>query len=335
MSAAELTGFAAPFALAVFAAVIGLGGLAALWWDRRFRRRRTRLARVTEDTRVRLAQSQTVDAEAFRRAPGSARRGALGRLVVFLLPNPAGIQARIARAGMTMSLPAFSVVVLVVGALFILAGQATYRLPLWLAVASGIFEGYVTTYAFLGFLGHRRSEKFLKQLPDAIDIMVRSVRVGLPVLEGIAIIRQEFPDPIGVEFSTVRDEVHFGATLEDALWKIARRIDRAEFNFLVITVAIQRETGGNLTEALENLSRILRQREQMKLKIRALSSEARASAWILGALPFIMAVLVHLSNPGYLNVLITDPKGLVLVGAGLSSMTMGALVMAKMVRFKI
>ncbi|MCW5750509.1 MAG: type II secretion system F family protein, partial [Alphaproteobacteria bacterium] len=122
---------------------------------------------------------------------------------------------------------------------------------------------------------------------------------------------------------------------EEMLWATARRIDSPDFKFFVISLSVQRETGGNLAEALQNLSDILRRRRQMRLKVRALSSEARASAYIIGSLPFVMFMLLMLVNAGYVTQLFTDPRGMILVGIGLFSMLIGVVVMFKMVRFEI
>lgn len=336
MSDSELTGYLLPLFAAFFLTVVSLGGAYLFWWDRTVRQRGLRIERVTglnKETERALSMEREA---AFRsnNAPAGAMRR-LERQLSLILPNREALQRRLSRAGLEMSLISFLVIAAVLGAVIALAIRTLFGFPLVTAGAVGFGAGFMLLNLFIGFLGHRRSEKFLKQLPDAIDIVIRSVRAGLPVLEGISVVREEFQAPLGPEFKTIRDKVHFGASLEEALWDIAKRIDRPEFNFLVISIAVQKETGGNLTEALENLSRILRQRDQMKLKIRALSSEARASAYILCAMPFIMATLVSIMNPGYLDLLIYDPRGNVLVGVGLGTMFTGMLVMAKMVRFQI
>jgi tight adherence protein B len=164
---------------------------------------------------------------------------------------------------------------------------------------------------------------------------VRGLRSGLPVTESIRTIGTEVPDPIGVEFRTVTDGVGLGQSLEEALWDAAKRLDTPEFKFFVVSLSIQRETGGNLAETLSNLADILRRRRQMRLKIKAMSSEARASAYILASLPFIVFGAITIFNPGYSMQLFEDPRGHVLVAAGLTSLVVGVLVMAKMIRFEI
>jgi tight adherence protein B len=182
---------------------------------------------------------------------------------------------------------------------------------------------------------HRRLTKFTKLFPEAIDLMVRGIRSGLPVSETISSIGQELADPVGTEFQRITDSVKLGQTLEEAMWDTARRLDTPEFKFFVISLSVQRETGGNLAETLENLSDVLRKRHQMQLKIKAMSSEARASAYIIGSLPFIVGGILMLLNPKYVMTLFTDPRGMMLVGVGFAMMALGGFVMAKMVRFEV
>lgn len=153
--------------------------------------------------------------------------------------------------------------------------------------------------------------------------------------ESIATVGREMEDPVGVEFRRIADGVRFGQQLEEVLWETAKRLSLPEFNFFVISLSVQRETGGNLGETLANLSDILRRRKQMKLKIKAMSSEARASAMILGSLPFVMFGIVYAMNPSYASELFTDPRGMMMAAAGVTSMMIGIGVMAKMVRFEI
>ena len=165
--------------------------------------------------------------------------------------------------------------------------------------------------------------------------MVRGLRSGLPITESIRTAGAEIVAPVGTELQNVTDSVRLGAKMEEALWETSRRLDIQEFNFFTIALAIQSETGGNLAETLANLSDVLRRRRQLKLKIKALSSEAKASAYIIGSLPFIMALLIYLINPGYISELWTDPRGMFLVGIGFTSFGIGIGVMYKMVKFEI
>ena len=335
MSGSGLTTYLLPLFAAFFLAVVSFGGAYLFWWDRRVRQRNLRIERVTSFSREAQRALSMEQEAAFRSR--AMPRGPLRRLeqsLSLLLPNRAALQRRLARAGLKISPGSFLLMAAILGAVLGVALNVLFGLALLTAGAIGLGVGFLLLNLFVGLMGQRRSEKFLKQLPDAIDIMIRSVRAGLPIIEGIGVVRKEFAAPLGLEFNTIRDKVHFGATLDEALWEIAERIDRPEFNFFVICVSVQKETGGNLTEALENLSRILRQREQMKMKVKALSSEARASAYILSAMPFLLTVLVLFMNPGYLDLLFEDPRGNVLMYLGLGSLASGAVVMMKMVKFK-
>ena len=181
----------------------------------------------------------------------------------------------------------------------------------------------------------RRIKKFMTLLPEALDLIVRGIRSGLPATEALKTIGEEIEDPVGTEFRQVTDQMKIGVAMDEAMWATAKRLAIPEFNFLVISLSIQQETGGNLAEILEKLSDMVRRREQMRLKVKAMSSEARASAMIIGSLPFIMAGVISFVNPGYMNTLFTDPRGWVMIGMGLTSLLVGLGVMSKMIRFEI
>jgi len=164
---------------------------------------------------------------------------------------------------------------------------------------------------------------------------VRGLRSGLPVTETLGIVAQEVPGPVGYEFKAVIDRIKVGKTMEDALQDTADKLGIAEFKFFTITLAIQRETGGNLAETLSNLANVLRQRGQMKLKIKAMSSESKASAYIVGSLPFLVSAAITVMNPDYMSGFMTDDRLIVAgIGAGVW-MSIGVFIMAKMVSFEI
>ena len=164
---------------------------------------------------------------------------------------------------------------------------------------------------------------------------MRGIRSGLPASEALRTIADEIQDPVGKEFRDVTDQMRIGVAMDEALWATAKRLAIPEFNFLVISLSIQQETGGNLAEILEKLSDMVRRREQMRLKVKAMSSEARASAMIIGSLPFVMAGVISFVNPEYMSTLFTDPRGWVMIGIGLTSLLIGLGIMAKMIRFDI
>ncbi len=203
------------------------------------------------------------------------------------------------------------------------------------ALLAALFSATVLPYMALKFLRGRRQKKFGAQFPDAIDIIVRSLRAGHPVPIAINMVGREMPDPIGSEFGIVTDEITYGADLETAMRNLYFRIGSDDLPLFVTAVAIQGSTGGNLGEILENLSGVIRQRFKMRRKIRALAAEGRASAMILSALPIGMFLVIQLIAPDfYASVWHEDLTKILLSVAG-AWMGIGNLIMFKMVNFKI
>jgi tight adherence protein B len=204
-----------------------------------------------------------------------------------------------------------------------------------LSLGVGLLMGAGLPHMVVGHLIGKRTNAFVTKFPDGIELLVRGLRSGLPVTETLGIVAQEVPGPVGFEFKAVIDRIRVGKTMEDALQDTADKLGIAEFNFFTITLAIQRETGGNLAETLSNLAEVLRKRAQMKLKIRAMSSESKASAYIVGSLPFLVAIAISFLNPEYMAPFLTDDRLIVTgLGAGVW-MGIGVLMMAKMVNFEI
>ncbi|MBK8907625.1 MAG: type II secretion system F family protein [Rhodospirillales bacterium] len=252
-----------------------------------------------------------------------------------LLPRQSMLTGRLRRTGLDITLGTYLLCSVGIGAVVFGAGVLFAGISALTASLIAVFVGLGLPHMIVGHLIARRRKKFLSVFPEAIELIVRGLKSGLPVSEAMAAVSREIADPVGVEFRAIMDTVKFGGKLEEVLWQTAKRLDIAELNFFVISLSIQQETGGNLAETLGNLADILRRRRQMKLKIKAMSGEARASACILGSLPFIMFAIVNVVNPGYASDLFTDPRGLVMVGAGLLSMLIGVAVMIKMIRFEI
>jgi tight adherence protein B len=207
--------------------------------------------------------------------------------------------------------------------------------PFILSLLLGIFVGVGGPHFVIGKMITRRIAKFNNNFPDAIELMVRGLRSGLPITETLGIVAAEIHGPVGIEFRMVADKMKIGRTMEAALQETADRLGTAEFQFFVITLAIQRETGGNLAETLSNLADVLRKRAQMKLKIRAMSSESKASAYIVGSLPFIVFGLVYMMNPHYMAGFFSDQRLMVAGIGGMVWMGIGVFIMAKMVNFEI
>jgi len=199
--------------------------------------------------------------------------------------------------------------------------------------AAGIIAGAGLPKFVLGRMAGRRQNEFTKHFAEAIDVITRGIRSGLPVGECLNVIAREFEGPVGEEFTMVVEGQRLGMSLEDILARALKRIPTAEFKFFAIVLQIQKQTGGNLADTLENLSEVLRSRKRIKDKIKALSSEAKASASIIASLPFFVLGMLSLVNPPYVMTLFTDGIHLVFIGLGM--MGVGVFVMAQMINFEV
>ncbi len=219
-----------------------------------------------------------------------------------------------------LGIGAFLVVLLVGAGLVASLGfafAAGVGLPLWL----------------LAFLKKRREARFLSNFPDAVDVIVRGIKAGLPLLDSLKLIATDAEEPIRSEFRGIVETQTIGIPLGEACLKLYERMPLAEANFFGIVISIQQRSGGNLSEALGNLSRVLRDRKKMKAKIQAMSMEAKASASIIGALPIVVMSLVYFTSPAYIALLWTDSFGRVMLACCATWMTIGVLVMRKMINF--
>jgi tight adherence protein B len=188
---------------------------------------------------------------------------------------------------------------------------------------------------FVGFLIKRRLNKFLEEFPNSLDVMVRSIKSGLPLTDALRLIAAEGQEPVKTEFRKVVESQQVGLSVPEACARMFTNMPLQEVNFFAIVIAIQSQAGGNLSEALGNLSRVLRERRKMRAKVSALSMEAKASAAIIGALPFIVTLLVYLTSPDYIMVLFQDPRGHLILGISAVWMSIGILVMRNMINFDI
>lgn len=209
------------------------------------------------------------------------------------------------------------------------------RAPFILALLIGLLLAIGLPHMVINYLIEKRLKQFTARFPDAIDLLVRGLRAGLPITETFTVVAQEIPGPVGEEFKAIIERIRIGNTMDAALQETANLLDTAEFQFFCITISIQRETGGNLAETFANLSDVLRKRTQMRLKIRAMSSEAKASAYIIGALPFFVFGAVWFMNPEYLGGFFQDERLMIAGMGGMIWMSIGAFIMAKMINFEI
>ena len=241
--------------------------------------------------------------------------------------------ARLRQAGLKISVRAFYIVGAVVGVVAFLAALV-FGLHILLALGVGVVAGLGLPRWVVGFLGKRRMKKFSLEFPNAVDVIVRGIKSGLPVHECFKIIARESPAPLGPEFKTLTEGLGVGLTLEQALEKMYERIPTPELRFFTIVIAIQQKTGGNLAEALGNLSAVLRARRMMGEKIKALSSEALASAGIIASLPPAVMIMVMMTTPSYMMTMFTDIRGNFLLLLAAALMATGVFVMKRMSSFK-
>jgi tight adherence protein B len=325
-------------AAAVFVACLVCAGLFAGLWMALFGEGERRLRRRVEGLhppRAAGAEHSAGAVQSLRRNRSDSSIAGLDRLIKRFLPNIDLLRLRLARSGWPLKVGDYVLICLALAAVTTLAMWLALDLSLLIDALVAVIVGLGLPYFALQHQINRRLKKFVGLMPEALDLIVRGIRSGLPVSEALKSIADEIADPVGAEFRQVTDQMRIGVALDEAMWAAARRLGIAEFNFLVISLAIQQETGGNLAEILEKLSDMVRRREQMRLKVKAMSSEARASAMIIGALPFVMCGVISFVNPSYMSVLFTDPRGWVMIGVGLTSLLFGLAVMAKMIRFEI
>jgi tight adherence protein B len=242
------------------------------------------------------------------------------------------LSVRIAQAGLKWSTRRF---MLTAGAL----GIAT--LVIALVTGVGLLAGLALAFAAAGglpfwtlsLLKKRREARFLSAFPDAVDVIVRGIKAGLPLLDSLKLIASEADEPVRSEIRSIIETQTIGIPLGEACLKLYERMPLAEANFFGIVIFIQQRAGGNLSEALGNLSRVLRDRKKMKAKIKAMSMEAKASASIIGALPLAVMALVYITSPQYISLLWTEPLGRMMMAGSVVWMSMGIFVMRKMINF--
>lgn len=244
------------------------------------------------------------------------------------------LRAQIAQAGLEISPRGFWIMSVICGFLFAFV-SLFLGMPIYVVGGAAFVGLFGFPRWFLGFLRRRRMNRFLNDFADAIDVMVRGLKAGLPVSEAMKIIASESGPPVGPEFIEVVDGQRIGITIDQGIERMYDRMPLSEVNFLSIVMAIQSKTGGNLSEALSNLSRVLRDRKKMKQKVRAISQEAKSSAAIIGSLPFVIMGALTLLNPDYLNPLFQTQFGnMLLIGSGVW-MSIGVIIMRQMINFEI
>ncbi len=242
------------------------------------------------------------------------------------------ITARISQAGLSWSKRQFVIISSVLGAVIFLLVLVS-DMGLIAAIALGFAGAFGLPRWLLSYLKKRREAKFLNNFPDAVDVIVRGIKAGLPLLDCLKMIAVESSEPMKSEFRGIIETQAIGMPLGDACTKLYDNMPLPEANFFGIVISIQQKAGGNLSEALGNLSRVLRDRKKMKAKIQAMSMEAKASATIIGALPLAVMMLVWITSPQYISLLWTEPLGRLMLAGSAVWMSCGVFVMKKMINF--
>jgi tight adherence protein B len=207
------------------------------------------------------------------------------------------------------------------------------QVPWYFALIFGVAGGYLLPRMYLSRQRRRYQDRFLDELPNAVEAIVRGVRSGLPLNDSMRIVAKEVKEPVKSEFQRVLDQQAVGKSMTEAVSILLDRIPLPEVNFFVVVITVQQQAGGNLSEALSNLARVLRNRKRMKQKVKAMSAEAKASAMIIGSLPFVVAGLVTATTPGYMSPLVETPIGLFWLGVAALLMGTGIFVMNRMIQF--
>ena len=282
------------------------------------------------------AQGVVPAEEAAARSLSRQRKAtAIDRWARTWLPRRDLLAARLERTGRAITIGHYAMAVAVLTLLSAIGFVVATRIGIVPSLLLGLLIGTALPHLVIGRMGKRRLNAFVALFPDAIDLVVRALRSGLPVSEAIVGAGHEIADPVGAELRLVENGMRMGRDLESLLWDTAKRIDAPEFRFFVIALSVQRETGGNLGETLANLSDVLRRRRQMQAKAHAMASETRATTMILGGLPIVVVGVLSLTSPAYLLPLINDVRGLVLDAIALSMLTTGVVIMNKMAKFEI
>lgn len=311
--------------VAVLFLVEGLHGLARhlFGWKGAMNRRLRMLAQGTDGARVVAILRRNRPADALSLATRLLAWGPVARFDRLL-----------SEAGLTISTGRMLAHLLTATGTLFLVALVVIRLDLWKCLLLAGMLGVVLPLLWLRRRAAKRLIRLGEQLPDAIDMIVRSLRAGHPVATAIGVVGREMADPIGTEFGLVFDEMTYGLDLREALENLGGRSRVQDLHYLVVAVRVQYGTGGNLAEVLASLSRVIRDRLRMKTRIRALSAEGRLSATILSALPFVLAGAIFLMKPKYYQDAMADPAFLPLMGSGLFGIIMGIVAMQRLVNFR-
>lgn len=242
------------------------------------------------------------------------------------------LKQKLFQAGMTVK-PAAFIRNSVIFGLLTCAVLVVVQVPIYFAPVFAVAAGYLLPRMYVNRKRRKYQDKFLDELPNAVEAIVRGVKTGLPLNDSIRVVAKDAKEPVKSEFARVLDQQSVGMSMTEAVTVLLDRVPLPEVNFFVVVITVQQQAGGNLSEALGNLAKVLRNRKKMKQKIKAMSSEAKASAGIIGSLPFVVGILVSLTSPTYLAPLFVTSLGNVFLGIGIAMLSAGIFVMSKMVKF--
>lgn len=250
------------------------------------------------------------------------------------LPRVRQLDRVILQSGLNWTVPKLLLGCLGLAAVACMTMLIGARQSILIAAIAGSAVG-ATPLMYLFYQRERRAAAIERQLPDALDLMTRALRAGHAFSSALKMAGEELPDPVAGEFRTVHDEVNFGVSLEQALTHLSERVPLTDLRYFVVAVLIQRDSGGNLTEILGNLSKLIRERLRLFAKVRVLTAEGRMSAWVLGLMPFVLGGILTLVNPGFMTPLWKDPLGISMVKVMLALMLIGAVVMRNVIRIRV
>jgi tight adherence protein B len=310
-----------PIIIAVVGAVVFLG-VAVVVMSRADRRRVSRYSRLR--TLVTMGSRGNEPALPLRR-PTMQRTA---RELPLVTAARARLEAAFAQTGDRIGMPHLAVTMLIAATVTALFAEKVMRLNLAVVLVLGVAAGLATPALLLRIAQNRYRSQFLDGFPDALDLISRAVTAGLPVLDATEVATREIPAPVGSELRRTIEEMRIGVDIDEAMQRTADRIRVPDFRFFVVALKLQRRTGGGLAETLTNLSYVIRRRKEIRLKARALSSESKASAFVLALLPFAVGGVIFLINPDLASVLLTDPRGRFVMGLAFLSQAIGVITMA-------
>jgi len=271
----------------------------------------------------------------LRRVDQAGRLPTLDRLLWRWFPNASTVRKKLQTSGTTMTLGDFAFMSLALSMAMAFLLYLVLDLAPGIALGGSLAIGIGLPNVWLGLKARKRAQQFNLLFPEAVDLIVRALRAGLPVQEAIGNVARDIKDPVGGIFRRVQQEVQLGVPIEQALWRVAKTVQTEEFNFLIVSLSIQRDTGGNLAETLANLSALLRARQQLRLKIRAFTSEARTTMMIMAGLPFMVGGGLFLITPSYIGPLFMTETGQMVAAGAACSMGLGIFIMNKIATIKV